>query len=179
MDELFTMPSSPVAMPRAYWGPQYEKQLSLQLLVVEPSPSEFERFEAAIIAAPPGSFDMEIVDDLYHDNGMILPHRPYDLLTGEFRSMDHKAYLGNSEKPWNPTEILAEAKFLHFGDWPVEKPWLVTPATVIEEEQPACLVGENGMEDCSNSEIWNDIYNDFRERRLRVCAMSTIKTHER
>ena len=40
MDSLFSMPSSPVAMPRAYW---LEDTLSSQLILLEPSDAEMAR----------------------------------------------------------------------------------------------------------------------------------------
>lgn len=37
---------------------------------------------------------MEIVNNLYRDNAMILPHRPYDMLTGEYRNTGgHNDYM--------------------------------------------------------------------------------------
>jgi len=51
MDELFHLPSSPVAMPRAYW---LDNQLSSQLLLIQPSVEEFARVKTAIEAANDG-----------------------------------------------------------------------------------------------------------------------------
>lgn len=67
------------------------------------------------------NYDMEIVNKLYRDNALVLPHQLYNLLTGEFRSKKHISYLGSEEEPWDPEKILKEAKFLHFSDWPVLK----------------------------------------------------------
>jgi hypothetical protein len=121
MDELFVAPSCPVAMPRAYWLNFDDRVLSSQLVLLEPSDVEFSRVVQGIKTAETNDYDMEIVNNLYKDSAMILPHRPYNLLTGEFRSKNHSDYLGNSEEPWDPEKVLAEAKFLHFSDWPVPK----------------------------------------------------------
>ena len=95
---------------------------------------------------------------------MILPHRPYDLLTGEFRGDSHEKYLGTDREPWDPVAVFNEAKFLHFSDWPVPKPWLST-ASYREKNQPACITTEDGKEDCTARTLWNGFYEDFAERR--------------
>ena len=121
MDELFLMPPSPVAMPRAYWLDPNDRVLSSQLILLQPSEFEYERIAKATREAGSGEYDMEIMNNLYKDSCFILPHRPYDLLTGEFRSENHHHYLGNEEEPWDPDAVLKEAKFLHFSDWPRPK----------------------------------------------------------
>lgn len=168
MDELFFLPSATVAMPRAYWG--VDVKLSSQLLLIEPSAEEFGRIIKAFKNVTQGRYDMEIVNDLYADTAMIIPHRGYDLLTGEFRASDHKAYLGNANEVWEPHRILAEAKFLHFSDWPVSKPWIKSREYKIEENQPAC-VETDGVLDCENRNIWLGFYKDFADRRSLVCGL--------
>ena len=121
MDELFLLPPAPMGMPRAYWLKPEDRVLSSQLMLLEPSEFEWKRIAKGIENAGSGEFDMEIVNNLYRDSCFILPHRPYDLLTGEFRGKNHSAYLGNEEETWDPDAVLKEAKFLHFSDWPVPK----------------------------------------------------------
>lgn len=121
MDELFLIPPSPVAMPRAYWLDPNDRVLSSQLILIQPSEFEYERIAKATREAGQGEYDMEIMNNLYRDSCLILPHRPYDLLTGEFRSENHYDYLGNKEAAWDPDAALKEAKFLHFSDWPRPK----------------------------------------------------------
>jgi len=121
MDELFLLPPCPVAMPRAYWLNPDDRILSSQVLLIQPSEFEFKRVMDGMEHAGSGDYDMEIVNKLYRDSALVLPHRPYDLLTGEFRSKNHGSYMGNSEEPWDPEKILKEAKFLHFSDWPIPK----------------------------------------------------------
>ncbi|CAJ2512639.1 Uu.00g007580.m01.CDS01 [Anthostomella pinea] len=164
MDELFLLPPSPVAMPRAYWLLPDEKTLSSQLMLVQPSEVEFNRIMRKIESADLSDYDMEIVNQLYADTAMILPHRPYDLLTGEFRGDDHQNYLGTDREEWDPVAVYNEAKYLHFSDWPVPKPWISMTESLREDKQPPCITS-GGQEDCSARELWNGFYTDFSQRR--------------
>ena len=169
MDELFILPSAPVAMPRAYWLD--DGTLSSQLVLVEPSDFEFQRISAALEGRHNGDFDMEIVNDLYSDSCFIIPHRNYDLLTGEFRREqdDHAHYLGSKEEEWDPDEVMREAKFLHYSDWPYPKPWIWSSQAMTDQQKPECREVEGGKSDCRDQEKWLWFYSDFRERRERVC----------
>lgn len=95
---------------------------------------------------------------------MILPHRKYDLLTGEFRKKDseHQAYLGNKWEKWDADKVLAEASFLHFSDWPMPKPWIGASAKVKGEAIPKC---EGGSQNCKEKVAWEGFYEDFAKRR--------------
>ncbi|KAJ8120592.1 hypothetical protein ONZ43_g2736 [Nemania bipapillata] len=136
MDELFLMPPCPVAMPRAYWLLPDTKILSSQLMLVQPSEVEFDRIMKKVESSSRNDYDMEIVNYIYGDNAMILPHRPYDLLTGEFRGDDHQNYLGTDREEFDPVAIFNEAKYLHFSDWPVPKPWIPMAEPVRQDKQP-------------------------------------------
>ncbi|KAI0380649.1 glycosyltransferase family 8 protein [Hypomontagnella monticulosa] len=171
MDELFLMPPCPVAMPRAYWLFPDNKILSSQLMLVQPSEVEFDRIMKKMESAGRNDYDMEIVNQLYIDTAMILPHRPYDLLTGEFRGDNHQNYLGTDREEWDPVAIFNEAKFLHFSDWPVPKPWIQMSESMRNDKQPKCVT-KNGQEDCSARELWNGFYTDFTHRRSEVCSTS-------
>ena len=173
MDELFLMPSAPVAMPRAYW---LDNTLSSQLVLIEPSKFEFHRIEEAFESRDENAFDMEIVNEIYGKDCLIIPHRKYDLVTGEFRAAAdaHHKYLGSKEEAWDPDKIISEAKFLHFSDWPRPKPWLRSPNETTEEIMPLCRqVGED-MQDCRDQQIWLGFYEDFRRRRKSVCGLDLI-----
>ena len=164
MDELFLLPSVPLAMPRAYWLPQ--PHLTSGLLLIQPSTNEFARIQEAIETAKRSDYDMEIVNKLYGKNCMILPHRPYLLLTGEFRGESHANYLGNDYEQWNPEAVLEEAKFLHFSDWPVSKPWLHSGESVISSNQPKCHASAAAeSENCTERDLWLGFYQDFMTRR--------------
>jgi len=195
MDELFLLPPSPVAMPRAYWLEPLT--LSSQLMLIEPSTFEFNRILSAFTHRTDSQFDMEIMNNIYAHDCMIIPHRRYDLLTGEFRKKRyrHAPYLGSEEEVWNGTKVLQEAKFLHFSDWPMRKPWLKGDESVRMEVQPECFgvksnrsssgeldgggEGEGEEEDCTDRELWNSFYVEFKERRMVSFCIFCITKHQR
>ncbi|KAK4184884.1 family 8 putative glycosyltransferase [Podospora australis] len=174
MDELFLLPPCPVAMPRAYWLYPDTQILSSQLMLVQPSAAEFQRVMDRSNKGGANDYDMEIVNYLYKDNAMVLPHRPYDLLTRVFWEEPSRAkYLGNDWEEWDPVTTYNEAKFLHFSDWPVPKPWIQNAGAerVRKEQQPKCVADKNGGgENCAGRDIWNGIFDAFREKRERVCG---------
>ncbi|KAI1302271.1 glucose N-acetyltransferase [Xylaria venustula] len=172
MDELFMLPPCPVAMPRAYWLFPEKKILSSQLMLVQPSEVEFDRIMKQVESSSRSDYDMEIVNQLYIDQAMILPHRPYDLLTGEFRGDEHQNYLGTDREEFDPVAVYNEGKYLHFSDWPVPKPWIPMSESVRQDKQPKCVT-KNGQEDCSARELWNGFYTDFTQRREKVCDTSS------
>lgn len=167
MDELFLLPPSPVAMPRAYWLlPSDAQTLSSLLMLVQPSAVEFQRTMSEMARAGDNDYDMEILNRLYRDSALVLPHRTYALLTTEFRQEPdkHGRYLGGDDRPWDPVAVVNEAKFLHFSDWPVPKPWLPMPEAVREAHQPECWERE-GVAACAERDLWNGFYREFRDRR--------------
>ncbi|KAK5999082.1 Glucose N-acetyltransferase 1 [Cladobotryum mycophilum] len=169
MDELFLLPPCPAAMPRAYWLLPDENTLSSQLILVQPSAAEFRRVHAAIEDADHGQYDMEIVNTLYRDSAMVLPHRPYDMLSAEFRREQHEQYLGSAQEEWDPIAVYEAAKFVHFSDWPVPKPWIPMELDLREEKQPRCTVTKDGVENCADRDIWVELYRDFLRRRIDIC----------
>lgn len=169
MDELFLLPSTPIAMPRAYWLDQ--PFLSSQLAVIEPSTTEWNRISKHMDSNPEGGFDMDILNTLYGKSALVLPHRRYDLLTAEFRKElnQHEPYLGSKEK-WNGTKVVEEAKYVHFSDWPVRKPWLVDDEGR-KEQMPKCVEGKEGKKsDCTNRDIWVGFYKGYKEKRKEICG---------
>jgi hypothetical protein len=176
MDELFLLPPAPLAAPRAYWlldNDPPQKILSSQLLLVQPSTREFDRIAARIDGAAENEFDMEIVNQLYLDAALVLPHRPYDMLTAEFRRVNHAPYLGSDAEPWDPVAVYNEAKYVHFSDWPVPKPWYSMEDAVREEAQPPCVARDDGTEDCLERELWSSFYEEFAQHRL-VSGLTTF-----
>lgn len=121
MDELFFLPPVPLAIPRAYWLNHSDNILTSGLLLIQPSNFEYARISKAIDAARSKEYDMEILNNLYKDSALILPHRPYIMLTTEYRYRNHKDYIGSEEEPFDPESVLKEVKFLHFSDWPMPK----------------------------------------------------------
>jgi hypothetical protein len=141
MDELFLLPKTPVAMPRAYWLPPTHpggpNQLTSSVLLLQPSFREFTRIETAVSNAGERDFDMEILNQLYNKTALVLPHRPYFLVTGEFRNnktRGHGAYLGEGEE-WDARKVRREVKYVHFSDWPMPKPvsttgFIISPPSI-------------------------------------------------
>ncbi|KAM0244661.1 hypothetical protein ACHAP5_006004 [Fusarium lateritium] len=170
MDELFKLPPCPVAMPRAYWLYQDEhpsKVLSSQLMVVQPSKVEFERIVEKMESIDGNDYDMEILNELYLDSALVLPHRQYNMLSAEYRRENHSDYLGSDREEWDPIAAYNEAKFVHFSDWPVPKPWIQDLELRLEHE-PQCHMVNDEL-NCIEREIWNKLYTDFAVTRKRVC----------
>jgi len=178
LDELFLLPPTPIAMPRAYWYDAKPQPLTSLLMVVQPDMAEFGRFSDIISeGANPAivqrnRFDMELVNERFEDSALVLPHRPYALLSGEFRSANHTAYLGNNFETWDAQKVFGEAKLVHFSDWPLPKPWIMWPAEGVAEIQPDC--GGDREIICTERKIWKALYKDFRERRKDICRLLSV-----
>ena len=192
-------------MPRAYWDWKDDKpQLSSQLLLVEPNATEFDRVMRYMESAPRGAYDMDILHQMFFASAMVLPHKDYDLLTGEFKhgKDGHAKYLGSPEAVWDPRRVINEAKFLHFSDWPIPKVCmrrlvLFSLPTSLEisiycgfnftnasPPQPWFKTTDdqlrtNGAQcssdgDCTEKDMWYGFYEDFRQRRKEVCDMDVV-----
>ncbi|KKK12831.1 hypothetical protein P175DRAFT_0488939 [Aspergillus ochraceoroseus IBT 24754] len=177
IDELFFLPSTTVAMPRAYWLLPEQKQLSSLLMVIEPSYREYKALMDVALGMETGGeskkYDMELLNEFYGDSALVLPHRQYALISGEFRSQNHTAFLGNSIEEWDPDQVLADAKFVHFSDWPLPKPWVMWPHEMLRDILPKCkfkpgTVHESG---CRDRDVWMQIYDDYRVKRRDVCKL--------
>ncbi|KAJ5179401.1 Glucose N-acetyltransferase 1 [Penicillium capsulatum] len=182
MDELFFLPSAIIAMPRAYWLLPQQRSLSSLLAVIQPSHREYKDMLGAIEATQNGQievnltatrYDMEILNDRYGDQALVLPHRQYGLVSGEFRAKRHTRYLGNDHEDWNADRVLAEAKFVHFSDWPGPKPWVTWKQDQLALLQPACDInpGTEKESGCRNREVWKNLYNEFRRKRKDICQL--------
>ncbi|KAF2175392.1 glycosyltransferase family 8 protein [Zopfia rhizophila CBS 207.26] len=178
LDELFLLPPTPMAMPRAYWYDSKPWPLTSLLMLLEPSDHELHKFKEAINGGADAAtvmankYDMELVNDRFRDSAMVLPHRPYALLTGEFRSHNHSAYLGNNDEQWDADKIRKEAKLIHFSDWPLPKPWIMWPHEGLVEMQPDCGGSHEGT--CRERVIWKELYDDFRQRRKDICKYLSV-----
>jgi hypothetical protein len=169
MDELFLLPRATVAMPRAYWLKEKPGFLTSIVVVAEPSRREWARVKQAIKQHKPNDFDMEILNSLYNSTALVLPHRTYGLLTQALRKNDvdeRTAYLGNPEEGWNARKVMDEAKFVHFSDWPLPKPWVKAGLTLLEQHGPKC----DNKANCDGKDVWSELRDDFVERRVRVCG---------
>jgi alpha-N-acetylglucosamine transferase len=163
MDELFLLPHATIALPRAYW---LSKQLSTQVMLIEPSKSEFDRVLKSMKHRKANDFDMDIINDLYSKDCHVIPHRRYNLVSGEFRKLDqHEAYLGSAKEEWDPTKIINETKYIHFSDWPYPKPWIMPTHDDDRKLKPKCKALASGEVDCRDRDVWRWIYKDFKSRR--------------
>src|SRR5688500_14649754 len=79
IDELFLLPDTPMALPRAYWFQSRPWPLTSMLMVLKPDEREFVRFrreinrggEDEVVQAQ--KFDMELVNERFEDNALVLP----------------------------------------------------------------------------------------------------------
>lgn len=157
MDELFLLPPSSVAMPRAYWLAD-KATLASQLVLVQPSEFEMSRVLEAFRHRTDYQYDMGIVNHLYGKDCMIIPHRRYGLISGEFRLTEHHLYLGSTEETWDPDIVYREAKYLHFSDWPLPKPWKWSTQEEKDDIAPECHAREHGTQDCRDRDTWFSLY---------------------
>jgi hypothetical protein len=185
MDELFSLPKTPVAMPRAYWsdGPSSLWQLTSLIMLVEPNSHEATAMMETLRQwqTQPGyskskKYDMDLLNHRFGASAMVLPHRPYAMLTAEFRLQNHSTYLGyrhghdlDPRGKWDPDQALKEAKLVHFSDWPLPKPWIMWPVEGLAEVQPTCGGPTKGT--CREREIWKMLYDDFRRKRKDLCRI--------
>lgn len=178
LDELFLLPQTAIAMPRAYGADSKPWPLTTMLMVLKPNLEEFEKFKHELSAGGNNMLvkahriDMELVNERFEDSAMVLPHRPYALLTGEFRRHDHGPYLGNTAEKWDAEKVYKEAKLVQFSDWPLPKPWIMWPQKGLEEMQPDCGGSHEGS--CAERRIWKHLYDDFRHRRRDVCRLLSV-----
>ena len=179
LDELFMLPGARIAMTRAYWDLPEKRALSSRLVLIEPSHSEYERLMQAGRAAQTqeGTFDMDSLNRFYDDTALVLPHLKYGLISGEFRSEDHKHYLGRSGAEWDPEWVMKEISLLHFSDYPIPKPWVMWPRNLLAEKVPQCKREQEGKEDCRDKKIWLGLYDDFRQRRKVRCRAQKGHVH--
>lgn len=169
LDDLFFLPDAPVAMPRAYWELPHTRKLTSLMVLLKPSSSEYEALMHAAYTSE-GSlrkFDMELLNDRYQDSAMVLPHRQFALLTGEFRQDDHTMYLASEEEYWDTDKILDASRLVHFSDWPLPKPWIMWPHKLLSEMLPKCKIrpGTSAESGCEDREVWRSLYENFRARR--------------
>ncbi|RDL40658.1 uncharacterized protein BP5553_00637 [Venustampulla echinocandica] len=171
LDELFLLPKAPIAMPYTYWGGPSGWAFSSQLMLLEPSSTTFSAMETAIKDAKEDEYDVDIINKLYKGKVLKIPQRPYNLLSGEFRRANHRAYLGSRSAKWDPDDIFAEARYLHFSDWPIPKPWMSARRELLNKYMPRCSKSEwFGATDCRDRTIWLKLYADFAATRRAVCG---------
>lgn len=120
--------------------------------------------------------------ELFVPEVLVLPFKKYGLLTGSIRKKNHYMVMQNDvlgyknfdhegkETKESLYDIVKESKYIHFSDYPLEKPWNYdsisntkcitdnSDTTNLEEESEACT-------------IWRSIYNEYLLKR-RTCPIS-------
>ncbi|KAK4192993.1 nucleotide-diphospho-sugar transferase [Podospora australis] len=181
MDRYFLAPRAAVAVPRAYWMNEHGRNASFHdqvlgshVMLVEPNTHQYQRVvEEARVS---GDFDMEVVNHLFKDSAMILPHRGLALLTGEFRSKDHSKYLaGDEDDVWDAVAEAASASLVHFSDWPLPKPWIRHSDEQWNDALPTCPDDgdkrrNKSKRDCPDRTVWASFYEDHASYMAQVCV---------
>lgn len=176
MDHYFLAPMAAVAVPRAYWlsekdTPVVEQMLSSHVMLIEPNKARYNKIVKE--ARKSGDFDMEVLNHMFKNSAMILPHRRLALLTGEFRSKDHQNYLAPDEdEQWNAMAEVSRAYLVHFSDWPLPKPWVPHSKDQWEAALPECPQDEEEKPDkpkCADRVMWEAIYEDYKHDKDQYC----------
>lgn len=186
LDPLFLLPPAPIAMPRAYWSDMPMRSddqaqpwpLTSLLMLIIPSRAELKYLLETLTSWRIDSnftsgkkYDMDLLNYRFGSSALVLPQRPYALLTAEFRSRDHSVYLGGALERWDAQKAIDEAYLVHFSDWPLPKPWTMWPSEGLAEIQPNCTGGGG---DCPERKIWKGLYEDFRVKRRDICKILSI-----
>lgn len=178
MDHYFLSPLAAVAVPRAYWLNEKDTEIAKQILgshvmLIEPNESRYHKILAE--AERSGEFDMEIINKMFRDSAMILPHRRLALLTGEFRKTDHSQYLAPDEdEEWNAMGEVSRSVLVHFSDWPLPKPWLPRTNKQWEDALPTCPDDDIEKPDrprCADRVMWTGFYRDYEREMEKQCAV--------
>ncbi|KAJ5758212.1 Glycosyl transferase family 8 [Penicillium nucicola] len=176
MDFYFLSPLAPVAVPRAYWLNNPDSSIKDQMLgshvmLIEPNEGNYRRIINE--ATSSGDFDMEVLNHLFRDSAMVLPHRRIALLTGEFRNQNHDRYMSeDKDEGWNSMAEVSRAYLVHFSDWPLPKPWLHHSDEQWQAALPACRAGDTEKSDrpkCADRVMWMAFYEDYYLDQKQVC----------
>ncbi|KAL1876490.1 N-acetylglucosaminyltransferase [Diaporthe australafricana] len=177
MDHYFLAPIAALAVPRAYWLNEKSTAIAAQVLgshvmLLEPNEERYKKIVDEALSS--GDFDMEVINHLFKDSVMVLPHRRLALLTGEFRGKDHRKYLASDEDDdWNAMAEVSRAYLVHFGDWPLPKPWKQHPSADRESARPECPEDEEEKPDrprCADRVMWEGFYEDYHRDRDQICT---------
>ncbi len=175
MDELFFIERSDAVLPRAYWLDKKKKMLSSHIMVVEPGREVFGKVMKEVKRAMKKNaiYDMDIANRVFGKKPkgecVLLPHKPYALLTGEFRKErgGHAGYLGadsGGRGEWSVGNVMKEAKMVHFSDDPLGKPWRANWPE-ITSMAPRCGGVDGVTSFCEERGVWVELYRDFERRR--------------
>ncbi|RTE81852.1 hypothetical protein BHE90_003612 [Fusarium euwallaceae] len=178
MDHYFLSPLAPVAVPRAYWLNEKSTEIAKQVLgshvmLIEPNMARYKKIIDEALQS--GDFDMEVINHMFKDSAMILPHRRIALLTGEFRAKDHSKYLAPDEdEEWNAMGEVSRSFLVHFSDWPLPKPWRSRSKKQWEDALPECPDDDVEKADrprCADRVMWSGFYRDYDRLKEEQCKI--------
>ncbi|EXA34691.1 hypothetical protein FOVG_14108 [Fusarium oxysporum f. sp. pisi HDV247] len=178
MDHYFLSPMAPLAVPRAYWLNEKDTDIAKQVLgshvmLLEPSKARYDKIIKEALQS--GEFDMEVINHMFRDSAMILPHRRLALLTGEFRAKNHSQYLAPDEdEEWNAMAEVSRASLVHFSDWPLPKPWKHRTSKQWSDALPDCPKNEPNRDDrpkCADRVMWTGFYEDYDRLKDQECGI--------
>lgn len=169
LDNYFDLPSSPLALTRAYWYPQ-PNYMTSAFMVIEPS--EF-LFNAALSRLPGGAAfkegvveDMDIIQHMADGYAMLIPHRHLFLLSMEFRDglgdSTHSRYLRSAQsgQEWDPVEEYKHAGIIHWSEGG-PKPWEGR-----YRMDPLCA----GRTDAGCT-VWRSILDEYYAETEQICQV--------
>ncbi|KAK7416700.1 N-acetylglucosaminyltransferase [Neonectria punicea] len=178
MDHYFLSPLAAVAVPRAYWLTEKDADIAKQVLgshVMLIEPNEARHKKIMDETQQSGEFDMEVLNHMFRDSAMILPHRRLALLTGEFRTRDHSKYLApDVDEEWNAMGEVSRAYLVHFSDWPLPKPWKRRTKKQWEDALPECREEDVETADrpkCADRVLWMDFYATYDMEKDTQCKV--------
>ena len=176
MDHYFLAPLSRLAIPRAYWLGNDGQSVAEQTMcshVMLLQPDEYSYKTIMDEATRSGDFDMEVINHLFNNSAMILPHRRLALLSCEFRAKDHHKYLSDEpDADWNAMGEILRSVLVHFSNWPLPKPWMHRTDAQWTAALPECDPNEVPRDDrpvCADRVMWSGLYEQYDELRAKIC----------
>ncbi|KAH7392613.1 nucleotide-diphospho-sugar transferase [Pyrenochaeta sp. MPI-SDFR-AT-0127] len=180
MDHYFLAPLSRLAVPRAYWlndpdkASFAEQTLGSHIMLLQPDEYSYETIMNETKSS--GDFDMEVINHLFKSSAMILPHRRIALLTGEFRTRDHRKYLSDEPNAeWNAMGEVSRSVLVHFSDWPLPKPWRSRTEQQWEAALPECNPEDDRDKEladrppCADRMMWTGLYSSYELAKKNIC----------
>lgn len=191
LDHLFLLPRATAAATKAYWkstkddlpdfkadedlsayAPQTSTAylLNPQLALIEPSADVFAYAvrhlntpEAQATLREDDDYDLQIFNQIFRDEAMLIPHRLTLVSSEDLRSQDYarEQYLNRFET-WDAKAVLAETAYLHFSDATHPKPWIKASRKDIRANTPVCA---SGTIVCPETDIWLHLYRNYALRR--------------
>ncbi|CAH01694.1 glucose N-acetyltransferase [Kluyveromyces lactis] len=104
---------------------------------------------------------------LFKPSVLILPYTKYGLLTKSIDDKRQKDLLKNAILGYERKEkddLIQDAKFIHFSDYPLSKPWFYSNADDIQCSKKYSISDEN-------CQLWKSLYKEYLESRA-ICQVN-------